>query len=62
MRKNWKTTLFGALAGAPQFLQAFGLVSNPRAVLIANLLSAIGVLGLGFSAKDSNVTGGTVQQ
>lgn len=60
--KNWKTTLFGTLAGAPMLAQQLGLATSPKAVAIANLLGAIGVIGLGWSAKDNNVTGGTKPQ
>jgi hypothetical protein len=60
--KNWKTTLWGTLAGVPQIIIQLGLATNPKIVAIGNLISAIGVIGGFASAKDSNVTGGTVQQ
>lgn len=56
--KNWKTTLFGALAAigialAPQFPQYTEVIAAFAAVFTA--LAA-------FFAKDNNVTGGTVKQ
>ena len=57
--KNWKTTLFGVITAIPVLLHLFGLVIPPD---IAAILTAIGGLGLGVTAKDNNVTGGTVQQ
>lgn len=56
---NWKTTLFGMIAGAPQLLQAVGVMLPPRAALIVN---ALAMIALGWSAKDHNVTGGTTKQ
>lgn len=52
--KNWKTTLLGLAAGALNML-ANG--TNWKQVLVT-----LGLAGLGLVSKDSNVTGGTVQQ
>ena len=52
--KNWKTTVFGLGAGALNLL-ANG--TNWKQVLLS-----LAVAGVGLVAKDSNVTGGTVQQ
>lgn len=57
--KNWKTTLFGALAAvviAIQPIIATGTI-DWKAVGLAALVAA-----LGYFAKDSNVTGGTASQ
>lgn len=54
--KNWKTTLagfIGAIAIALQSVFATGVVDGKTAV------TAAVVAGLGFLAKDFNVTGGT---
>ncbi|MDD4390205.1 MAG: hypothetical protein PHW03_05315 [Eubacteriales bacterium] len=56
---NWKTSVCGIIAFAPQMLQVFG-ASIPEPV--SNLILAVfGALGF-FLAKDNNVTGGTVKQ
>ena len=52
--KNWKTTLFGVGAGA---LNMFANGTNWKQILLS-----CGLAFLGAFAKDSNVTGGTVQQ
>lgn len=57
--KNWKTTLFGVITAIPTLLHLFGVVIPPE---IAQILTAIGAIGVGATAKDSNVTGETVQQ
>lgn len=57
--KNWKTTLFGVITAIPTLLHLFGVVIPPE---IAQILTAIGAIGVGATAKDSNVTGGTTQQ
>lgn len=58
--KNWKTTLGGIIAAIPQFALLFGIQGVPPEVW--NGISAIGIFVLGLIAKDSNVTGGTVNQ
>lgn len=59
--KNWKTTFAGlfaaALTAAATHFQATGDVTNWQGYAVAAGMAAIGVL-----AKDSNVTGGSVQQ
>ena len=57
--RNWKTTVGGILAalGTSGVLAAFGAPPDADKALAA---AGIAILGLG--AKDSNVTGGTVQQ
>ena len=57
--KNWKTTVSGLFAAAPMVLQMIG-VAIPEP--ISKLILAIGVAFGFFFAKDSNVTGGTVNQ
>lgn len=57
--KNWKTTLagmIGAVATVVLPMVTGGAVSS-KDVVTAAVLAA-----LGFFAKDSNVTGGTVEQ
>jgi hypothetical protein len=62
--ENWKTTasalvtaIFGFILFSPEYFEQV-----PWLVSIAKYFAAGGLIGLGFSAKDSNVTGGTVQQ
>jgi hypothetical protein len=63
MNKSWLTSLFGLLAGVPMLLHQSGVtVGHLGGGDWLNLISAVGVAGLGLSAKDSNVTGGTVAQ
>lgn len=58
--KSWKTTLFGALAAVGAYLQT---VQDPAWLqTVGKALVVAGPLLLGLFAKDSNVTGGTVQQ
>ena len=52
---NWKTTLVGALAAVAAYLGSQG---SPGWQIAGALLLAL----LGALSKDSNVTGGTVQQ
>lgn len=57
--KNWKTTVFGGLTAA-----GLGLAQSDDPILktIGQVLMVIGPVLLGIFAKDSNVTGGQVQQ
>ena len=55
--KNWKTTASGLLAAAGQALAAFDV--QPE---VCNAVSVLGLFLIGLFAKDSNVTGGKVQQ
>jgi len=56
---NWRTTLFGAIAMAPQAAKALW-PDMPHAAL--DLLTAVaGFIAFAF-AKDHNVTGGTTAQ
>jgi hypothetical protein len=57
--KNWKTTVFGAVAALPSLLQALGASLPPRGALI---VTAVATILLGWNAKDKNVTGGKIQQ
>ena len=57
--KNWKTTLFGCLAAI--MIAVAPLIQTGQIDWKAVIVAAL-VAGLGFVAKDSNVTGGTVQQ
>lgn len=52
--KNWKTTLIGIVGGA---LNLFASGVNWKSVAMSAALAALGAV-----SKDSNVTGGTVQQ
>ncbi|MEI6083996.1 MAG: hypothetical protein WCS70_06810 [Verrucomicrobiota bacterium] len=58
--KNWKTTLFGALAAVGLYLSQ----TYPTGLehTLGVLLSTAGAALAGLFAKDSNVTGGTVVQ
>jgi len=56
--KNWKTTLFGFLAGGGyMFLTYLQQGIKPRDAAIG-----VGIALLGAFSKDNNVTGGTVKQ
>jgi hypothetical protein len=52
--KEWKTSLFGLAAGA---LNLFASGANWKQVLFS-----VGIAAVGVFAKDSNVTGGAIQQ
>lgn len=56
--KNWKTTVAGLLITAAYVVK----VTNPEYALLCDGVIAAGAAGVGIFAKDSNVTGGTVQQ
>lgn len=59
--KNWKTTLFGAIASLPALLHGLG-VSNIGHVGSGDWLTLFGGIGtvlFGWYSKDKNVTGGT---
>lgn len=58
--KSWKTTLCG-LVGA---IGTWSASQTDPAWLatVGKLLVGLSVAGIGFFAKDNNVTGGTVQQ
>jgi len=56
--KSWKTTLGGCLAALGVYF-----TNQPGwQGILGQVLSAVGLLLIGGSAKDSNVTGGTVKQ
>ena len=55
---NWLTSALGALAGAPMIIE--GLTSTP--INWSKVLEGVAAILLGLSAKDANVTGGTVKQ
>ena len=57
--KNWKTTVSGILASGGLLLAQS---TNHTVQLVGQILSALGVLLLGASGKDNNVTGGTISQ
>lgn len=59
MKKNWKTTLGGALLAAGTGLTQ---VDDPLLSAIGQAMTIAGSLLLGYFAKDSNVTGGSAQQ
>lgn len=56
MGKSWKTTLSGIIAAAGPILLALGIPQE-----VAAAITTIGLFMIGLFAKDSNVTGGTVQ-
>jgi len=61
--KSWKTTLFGWILAGASFVATTTVVPVPEsAKQIASIVAIIGAAGLGKAAKDSNVTGGTIQQ
>lgn len=61
--KNWLTSLFGLLAAVPVAAQQAGIhIGHLKNGDYLSLISAIGIAGLGLSAKDKNVTGGTISQ
>ncbi len=64
MKKSFLTALFGAMASLPHILPLIGVgtIGHVGGGTVDQLLSGIGMLGLGFFAKDYNVTGGTRQQ
>jgi hypothetical protein len=57
--KNWKTTVCGIIAFAPQILGIFtAIIPEP----ISKLILALAGIAAFYFAKDSDVTGGTVKQ
>jgi hypothetical protein len=60
--RNWKTSFFGGLLAASMALSQFGVkigrVGQGDYVGLAQVIAAV---GMGWAAKDKNVTGGTVQ-
>lgn len=56
--KNWKTALFGLIMAMGSAVQS-GAAGTPNDmwVKIANAMQVGGMLGLGFQAKDKDVTG-----
>lgn len=59
--KNWKTSLFGILATVGLLIPSL-VPNNPTAESVSKIITAVGALGTGLTAKDNNVTGGTKQQ
>ena len=55
--KNWKTTLSGVVSAFGIILPFFGIPSE-----IGQSATVIGLFLLGLFSKDSNVTGGIVNQ
>lgn len=57
---NWKTGLFGILSAVPYILHGIGIagIGHLGTGSFDQLIGAIGALGLGYYAKDKNVTGG----
>lgn len=50
--KNWFTTISGLIAGLPQLINAIEPILPPE---WAAIISAVGVILTGLSAKDYNV-------
>lgn len=61
---NWKTTVSGLIPLAAYALSYFGLWPSviPLPPFDQVWPFVLAIVGIGGSAKDSNVTGGTVQQ
>lgn len=57
--KSWKTTLAGVLAAAGTYMSES---QTGWLHIVGQVLTGVGLLLLGGTAKDSNVTGGTKQQ
>ena len=59
MKKSWKSTLFGGITAA-----GIGMSQSGDGIIqtVGQVLAVIGPILLGLFAKDSNVTGGAVQQ
>jgi hypothetical protein len=55
--KNWKTTASGVLSALGVIFPVIGLPAE-----LGQAVSVIGLFLIGFFAKDSNVTGGTITQ
>ena len=53
---NWKTTLSGLVAAGAQGVAA----AYPQYAILAHIVTGIALAALGVSAKDKDVTGGTV--
>lgn len=60
--KSWKTTLGGAAAAALGFFQAYKIHDIHQIISDPTTLSMFVLAVVGFVAKDSNVSGGTVAQ
>lgn len=62
--KNWKTTISGLIPLAAYALNYFGLWPSviPLPPFDQVWPFVLAIVGIGGSAKDANVTGGTVQQ
>lgn len=61
--KNWKTSLWGGFLAILLGLQTYGVkIGHVGNGDYLGLVTAVAAAGLGLSAKDNNVTGGTVQQ
>lgn len=55
--KNWKTTVSGILGALGTILPMFGIQAE-----VGQAISVLGIALMGLFAKDSNVTGGAVNQ
>ena len=64
LKTNWKTTVSGLIPLAAYGLQYAGLwpASIPLPPLDQVWPVVLAIFGIGASAKDANVTGGTTQQ
>lgn len=58
--KNWKTTVCGLVGAIGAW--AATQVDPSWLPTVGKILVSLSIAALGFFAKDSNVTGGTVQQ
>lgn len=55
--RSWKTTVFGIITAAAGFVLFSPGYFPPWALDLAKYIMAGGLMGIGFSAKDSNVSG-----
>jgi hypothetical protein len=60
--KSWKTTLAGMLAAIANLFLPMVTGGQISGISSRDLAVSAGLAALGYLAKDSNVTGGTVQQ
>jgi hypothetical protein len=61
--KNWRTTLFGAILGITMAMSQYGIkIGHVGQGDYLGLIQVAAAILLGGSAKDKNVTGGSIQQ
>ena len=60
--KNWKTTLSGLITAGAAFVAFEPSLFPVLVVTVSKFILMGGLVGLGISAKDFNVTGGNTPQ